>query len=586
MHPTDFIQDLAVIMLIAGIVTVLFHFLKQPAVLGYIVAGVIIGPHNHFFQFIQDENTIKILSELGVVFLMFSLGLEFSLRKLVKVGGAAFIVALGKIVTMVWIGYQIGLQLDWNSMDSLFLGAMLSISSTTIIVKALDELGLKQERFAHLIFGILIVEDILAIGMIALLTGIAMNGSVDAGDVLATVGKLSLFMTVSLVLGLLMVPRLIDYVSKFKSNEMFLISVLGLCFGFCLIVLKLDYSVALGAFMIGAVMAEARSLHLIERLIEPVRDMFCAIFFVAIGLLFDPAVLVPNALPITVITLVVVFGKIFSATIASFLSGQGGRTSMRVGMGLAPIGEFSFIIAALGLSLKVTSDFLYPIVVAVSAITILLSPYLIKMSDPLMDWIERVLPDKTIRKSMAYTNWLLGFRMEDERAMIAMIFVRILLQVLVNFCLVTTVFIASAYSFGMIKELRWIAIQAEYVQRCFVWGGALLISTPFFVATYLKMQAVSLLLADVFQLPDSAGVFRRTVRRMLFDLLPSITIAWFLMLIAFFSRGILPPLAWLAVLIAGMMLVAWLFWGFFVRLHSRVQIALFETMSENKDSSH
>lgn len=586
MHPTDFIQDLAVIMLIAGIVTVLFHFLKQPAVLGYIVAGVIIGPHNHFFQFIQDENTIKILSELGVVFLMFSLGLEFSLRKLVKVGGAAFIVALGKIVTMVWIGYQIGLQLDWNSMDSLFLGAMLSISSTTIIVKALDELGLKQERFAHLIFGILIVEDILAIGMIALLTGIAMNGSVDAGDVLATVGKLSLFMTVSLVLGLLMVPRLIDYVSKFKSNEMFLISVLGLCFGFCLIVLKLDYSVALGAFMIGAVMAEARSLHLIERLIEPVRDMFCAIFFVAIGLLFDPAVLVPNALPITVITLVVVFGKIFSATIASFLSGQGGRTSMRVGMGLAPIGEFSFIIAALGLSLKVTSDFLYPIVVAVSAITILLSPYLIKMSDPLMDWIERVLPDKTIRKSMAYTNWLLGFRMEDERAMIAMIFVRILLQVLVNFCLVTTVFIASAYSFGMIKELRWIAIQAEYVQRCFVWGGALLISTPFFVATYLKMQAVSLLLADVFQLPDSAGVFRRTVRRMLFDLLPSITIAWFLMLIAFFSRGILPPLAWLAVLIAGMMLVAWLFWGFFVRLHSRLQIALFETMSENKDSSH
>jgi monovalent cation:H+ antiporter-2, CPA2 family len=586
MHPTDFIQDLAVIMLIAGIVTVLFHFLKQPAVLGYIVAGVIIGPHNHFFQFIQDENTIKILSELGVVFLMFSLGLEFSLRKLVKVGGAAFIVALGKIVTMVWIGYQIGLQLNWNSMDSLFLGAMLSISSTTIIVKALDELGLKQERFAHLIFGILIVEDILAIGMIALLTGIAMNGSVDAGDVLATVGKLSLFMTVSLVLGLLMVPRLIDYVSKFKSNEMFLISVLGLCFGFCLIVLKLDYSVALGAFMIGAVMAEARSLHLIERLIEPVRDMFCAIFFVAIGLLFDPAVLVPNALPITVITLVVVFGKIFSATIASFLSGQGGRTSMRVGMGLAPIGEFSFIIAALGLSLKVTSDFLYPIVVAVSAITILLSPYLIKMSDPLMDWIERVLPDKTIRKSMAYTNWLLGFRMEDERAMIAMIFVRILLQVLVNFCLVTTVFIASAYSFGMIKELRWIAIQAEYVQRCFVWGGALLISTPFFVATYLKMQAVSLLLADVFQLPDSAGVFRRTVRRMLFDLLPSITIAWFLMLIAFFSRGILPPLAWLAVLIAGMMLVAWLFWGFFVRLHSRLQIALFETMSENKDNSH
>ena len=242
MHAAQFIQDLAVIMLVAGVVTVLFHRLKQPVVLGYIFAGVIIGPHTPPFQLIQDEHTIKILSELGVVFLMLSLGLEFSLKNLSRVGATALVVALAKITVMMWIGYQIGMFFGWKAMDSLFLGAILAISSTTIIVKALDELGMKQERFAQLIFGILIVEDILAIGMIVLLSGIAMNGSVDAGDVFATIGKLSLFMIVALVLGLLMVPRLLEYVAKFKSNEMFLITVLGLCFGFCLLVLKLNYS--------------------------------------------------------------------------------------------------------------------------------------------------------------------------------------------------------------------------------------------------------------------------------------------------------------------------------------------------------
>jgi CPA2 family monovalent cation:H+ antiporter-2 len=216
------------------------------------------------------------------------LGLEFSLKNLGKVGATAFVVALAKITVMMWIGYQIGMIFGWHAMDSLFLGAILAISSTTIIVKALDELGMKQEKFAQLIFGILIVEDILAIGMIVLLSGIAMNGSVDAGDVFATIGKLSLFMIVALVLGLLMVPRLLEYVAKFKSNEMLLITVLGLCFGFCLLVLKLNYSIALGAFMIGAIMAEARQIRLIERLVEPIRDLFCAIFFVAIGLMFDP----------------------------------------------------------------------------------------------------------------------------------------------------------------------------------------------------------------------------------------------------------------------------------------------------------
>ena len=378
MHAISFIQDLAVIMLVAGVVTILFHRFKQPVVLGYIVAGFIIGPHTPPFGLIHDEETIRILAELGVIFLMFCLGLEFSLRKLFKVGATAFIAAFMEITLMIWIGYEIGRWFDWNTMDSLFLGAILAISSTTIIVKALNDLKMKNERFAQLIFGVLIVEDILGIGIIALLSSIAVSGSVSPEEVFSTVGILSLFMIVALVIGILLVPRVLAYVARFESNEMLLITVLGLCFGFCLLVVKLEYSMVLGAFLIGAIMAESRQLLKIERLIEPVRDLFSAIFFVAIGLMLDPAILLEYALPIVVITIAVVLGKMLSCGLGAFIAGNDGRTSLRVGMGLSQIGEFSFIIAALGMTLQVTSSFLYPVAVAVSVLTTLMTPYLIR----------------------------------------------------------------------------------------------------------------------------------------------------------------------------------------------------------------
>jgi CPA2 family monovalent cation:H+ antiporter-2 len=292
---------------------------------------------------------------------------------------------------MIWIGYEIGRWFDWNTMDSLFLGAILAISSTTIIVKALNDLKMKNERFAQLIFGVLIVEDILGIGIIALLSSIAVSGTVSSGEVFSTVGKLSLFMIVALVIGILLVPRLLAYVAKFESNEMLLITVLGLCFGFCLLVVKLEYSMVLGAFLIGAIMAESRQLLKIERLIEPVRDLFSAIFFVAIGLMIDPMILLQYAWPIAVITVAVVLGKMLSCGMGAFIAGNDGRTSLRVGMGLSQIGEFSFIIAALGMTLQVTSDF-YPVAVAVSAITTLLTPYLIRAADPLSIKLLRWCP--------------------------------------------------------------------------------------------------------------------------------------------------------------------------------------------------
>ncbi|MDP5008142.1 MAG: cation:proton antiporter, partial [Glaciimonas sp.] len=363
-------------------------------------------------------------------------------------------------------------------------GAMLAISSTTIIVKALSELNMKHEKFAQLIFGILIIEDILAIGMIALLSGIATSGSVGVGDVASTIGRLLLFMIVALVLGILIVPRLLAYVAKFKNKEVFLITVLGLCFGFCLLVMKLDYSVALGAFIIGAVMAESRHLHQIERLIEPIRDMFSAVFFVTIGLLVNPHILVQYWQPILVISVVVVLGKLFSCGLATFLSGHSGRTSIRVGMGLAQIGEFSFIIAALGLSLKVTSDFLYPTVVAVSVITTLLTPYLIRLADPLSMKLANTMPRKLTSVFGMYTTWLENLQPQGDRAEISKFIRRILLQVIVNLALVAGIFIAGGYFADSLGSSMsgWIA--DAQMQIAVVWGGALLLSLTFLIAVY------------------------------------------------------------------------------------------------------
>ncbi|WP_163029131.1 cation:proton antiporter, partial [Pseudomonas viridiflava] len=445
MHAINFIQDLAVIMLVAGVVTILFHRLRQPVVLGYIVAGFIIGPHTPPFSLIHDEDTIKTLAELGVIFLMFCLGLEFSLRKLFKVGATAFIAAFLEIALMIWIGYEIGQFFGWKTMDSLFLGAILAISSTTIIVKALNDLKMKNERFAQLIFGVLIVEDILGIGIIALLSGIAVSGSVSSGEVFSTVGKLSLFMIVALVIGILLVPRVLAYVARFESNEMLLVTVLGLCFGFCLLVVKLEYSMVLGAFLIGAIMAESRELIKIERLIEPIRDMFSAIFFVAIGLMIDPKILLDYAWPIAVITVAVVLGKMLSCGLGAFLAGNDGRTSLRVGMGLSQIGEFSFIIAALGMTLQVTSDFLYPVAVAVSAITTLLTPYLIRAADPLSNKLAMMVPGRVARVFNMYGEWLRSIQPQGEGAVLAQIIRRILLQVGVNLALVMAIFFSGGY---------------------------------------------------------------------------------------------------------------------------------------------
>lgn len=573
-----FIQDLAVIMLVAGLVTVICHRLRQPVVLGYIVAGFLVGPHTPPVALISDEQTIRTLGELGVVFLMFGLGLEFRLHKLLRVGPTAILAAFFEIVLMIWLGYQIGRLFAWSPMDALFLGAILAISSTTIIVKALGDLKMKHERFAQLIFGVLIVEDILGIGLVALLSGIAASGTVATGEVLATLGKLLLFMLVSLLVGLLLVPRILAYVARFDSNETLLIAVLGLCFGFCLLVIKLEYSMVLGAFLIGAIMAESRQLAQIERLVEPLRHMFSAIFFVTIGLLIDPAVLLAHAGPIAAISLAVVLGKILSCGFGAFVAGNSGRTSLRVGMGLSQIGEFSFIIAALGVSLGVTSDFLYPVAVAVSAITTLTTPYLIRAADPLSQRLAEAMPERVARVFGAYGAWLRSIQLPGQDARLATLIQRSLLHAVVNLALVAAIFLGGGYFAGPIEAWLGLWLAQPNLHKALIWGAALLLSLPLLIAAYRRLKGLSILLAE-----SGVHSYRPPrVRRALAELIPLLTIGSFLPLLAALSSSILPPGEWLLIigLLAAVLLA--LLWRWFVRLHARLHSALQETLDQHE----
>lgn len=579
MHES-FLQDLAVVMIVAGLVTVLFHRLKQPVVLGYILAGVIIGPHTPPFPLIENQETIETLAELGIVLLMFSLGLEFNLRKLKAVGVTALLAALFEILVMVGLGYQLGRWFGWSDMDSLFLGAILSISSTTIIIKALGDLGLSREGFAGIIFGILIIEDILAIVMIALLSGIAMTGTMNVIDISRTLGLLGIFLITTLVFGLIAVPRFLAFVARFRSQEMLLVAVLGLCFGFSLLAVKLGYSVALGAFVIGAVVSESREIRRIEHLIEPVRDMFSAVFFVAIGMLIEPPLLVQYAFPIAVITVVVIVGKVVTCTFGTVLAGHDMKTSLRVGMGLAQIGEFSFIIAALGLSLKVTGGFLYPIAVAVSAITTLSTPYLIRSAGPTARWIDRSAPRSMVGILAAYSEWVGRLGATRKNSMASRMVRRWIWQMVLNLALISAVLLTAAF-LGR-REYRWLPgpLQQLEVYRPVLWLLSLTVSLPCFIAIFRKLQALGLLIAEVKVPRSAAGEHTAAIRSVVAQ---SVPLAGLVGLVAFglaLSSPLLPPGKALLVLLVAAGVLTWVLWRSSIRLYSRAQAALMEAMEQ------
>lgn len=569
-------------MLFAGVTIVIFTRLKQPIVLGYMVAGFLIGPYFIKPGLINDRESIETLSQLGVIFLMFCLGLEFSIRRLFSVGATAFTVALLEIVVMVWLGHEIGRFFGWGKMDTLFLGALLAMSSTTIIVKALNDLKMKHERFAQLVFGALIVEDILGIGIIALLSGIATSGGeIDTANVMTTISKLVLFMVVSLVIGIIMVPRILSYIARFQSDEVMLVSVLGICFGFCLVVISLDYSVVLGAFLVGAIMAESRQLAQIERIIEPVRDLFSAIFFVTIGMLMDPSILKTYSLEIFVIAVAVIVGKFVSCGLGAFITGNDGRTSLRAGMGLSQIGEFSFIIAALGMSLGVTSDFLYSIVVAVSVITTLTTPYSIKLADPLSRGLAKIIPTPISKVFTAYTQWVDHIRLHGDKAVLAGMIRKIIMQVGINLSLVIAIFLAVAYFVGPISEWlgNWVT-KVDY-RKAIICGVAMILSLPFLIAAYRKLKALSMLLAEM-----SLKGSNVKLQRVIAEVIPALSMIAILVLLSALSSTILPSRETLIIVIAVTAVLTLVLWRWFVKIHSRLQIALFETLENSQDNHH
>ena len=393
-HLATLINDLALILICAGVMTLLFKKLKQPLVLGYVVAGFLASPHMPYTPSVMDTANIQTWADIGVIFLLFALGLEFSFKKIVKVGGAAIIAACTIIFCMILLGITVGTGFGWQRMDSIFLGGMIAMSSTTIIYKAFDDLGMRKKQFTGLVLSVLILEDILAIVLMVMLSTMAVRHNFEGSEMLESIGKLLFFLILWFVVGIYLIPELLKRCRKLMSEETLLIVSLGLCFGMVVMAARTGFSAAFGAFIMGSILAETVEAESIERLVKPVKDLFGAVFFVSVGMMVDPAMIVEYALPIIVITLAVIFGQSLFGTLGVLLAGQPLKTAMQCGFSLTQIGEFAFIIATLGMTLKVIDGFLYPIVVAVSVITTFTTPYFIKMADPASKWIENHLPER------------------------------------------------------------------------------------------------------------------------------------------------------------------------------------------------
>ena len=402
------IQDLALMLIVAGVVTLIFKKLKQPLVLGYIVAGFLVSPHMPYTASVADTENIHLWADIGVMFLLFSLGLDFSFKKILKMGASPFISTMTIIFSMSILGVCVGHAFGWSKMDCVFLGGMLAMSSTTIIYKAFDDLGLRQQQFAGLVMSVLILEDILAIVMMVMLSAIASGNNPDGGQMLGSIVKIGFFLVLWLVVGIFAIPILLRSVRRLINSEVLLIVSLGLCCAMAVFSTKVGFSSAFGAFIMGSILAETIEAEKIEQLVEPVKNLFGAIFFVSVGMLVDPQILVSYAWPILALVVTILIGQALFGSFSFMLGGESLKSAMRCGFSMAQIGEFSFIIASLGLSLGVISDFLYPVVVAVSVITTFLTPYMIRLATPAYAALEHRLPPRLIRlinhMTMSHSN--------------------------------------------------------------------------------------------------------------------------------------------------------------------------------------
>lgn len=495
-HLPAFILDLGLILMAAGIVTVLFRKIGQPVVLGYIIAGFLVSSHVWFLPSVSDLPNVQVWAEIGVIFLLFALGLEFSFKKLLRVGGPATLTALIEVFGMVALGNLFGHLFGWSLIDSLFLGGILAISSTTIIIRTISETGMKGRGFVDFVFGILIVEDLVAVLLLVLLSTVAATYAINSSDLITSALKLGFFVIFCFVAGIFIIPTLIKILKKHTNDEMLLIASLALCFAMVKISTLAGFSPALGSFMMGSILAETSEVKKIEHLIRPVRDLFGAIFFVSVGMLIDPKMLMEYKTPILILTLITVVGKFITIVAGGLLSRRPVRHSIQAGLSLAQIGEFSFIIASLGLHLKVTSAFLYPIAVGISVITSFITPYLIKNVDAISLWLEKFLPKKIHavkkeKKKDVPKKWHKNFLSS---------FIHILLNAVIIygiFYFIDSIFSADRKRMGFILTI--------------------ILSTPFFWAilmkkregnTYSKEERISFIALEVVRVLVVWGLFR------------------------------------------------------------------------------
>jgi len=490
-----FFQDLAVILVAVGAVSALFAQLGWPKVIGYIFAGTLIGKYTFGGSFVINQGSIEVLGQIGVVFLMFAMGLEFSLRKLRKVSHVIFPTALLDMVVMIWAGHLVGTRiLGWGSVQSLFLGAAISDSATTVLAKTIHEMGWGSRRFTKYIFGITITEDIMCIGVIALLTGLVKTGSMRAGEVAYSMGGLLLFLTGVTVIGLLVVPRVMNWVAKLKDDESLLLTMLGFCFLVSFIADKLSYSLALGAFLVGVMGAESEALKRIYQQCLPLRTMFSAIFFVTIGLLVDPGQMLMHWQAILGITLLVILGKSVNCTIGSLLTGQDLKNALQTGIGLAQIGEFAYLVALIGVTMKAVDTSLYQIAVGVSLLTTVLNPFLLKASDPFADWVEARLSARWKGYLETHINWVARLRhasttgkiMQDIRFNVTL--------VMLHLALVAGVFVAA----DMLSKIDYSSFSThlETNKKTVLWGLACLATLPIAIFLFFRARALGGSVAD------------------------------------------------------------------------------------------
>lgn len=473
-HLPPLITDLGLILILAALSTLLFKGFGQPQVLGYLIAGFLVSHHVSFLPTVKDNESIQVWSEIGIIFLLFSLGLEFSFKKLFKVGGAASFTAAFEVVFMITVAYLVGRISGWNNIDSLFFGGILSISSTTIIVRAFHEAGLRGQKYVEFVFGVLVVEDIIAILLLVLLTAIAKSG-VFSGLELAMSGfRLLFYISLWFVVGIFLIPFFLRLIRPLLEDENMLLVSLALCFVMVMIADSVGFSSALGAFVMGSLLAETPEGHKMESLIQPVKNLFAAIFFVSVGMMIDPKVFMEHWSLVLLVTLITIAGKFIGTFLGAILSGQHRKKSFQAGMSMAQIGEFSFIIASVGVKLKVASDFLYPLAIAVSAVTTFATPYLIKATEPASHWLDKFLPTK-IKLSM--DRYHSSFNHQNKATVGSLIFATYGVKTLLNGIMIIA--ILSAFKTVLNEE-----IQKHLIQHS--WAGAfsllicLLLSAPFF----------------------------------------------------------------------------------------------------------